>query len=146
MREKIRSSTTNNNRDRNKLGSASSSGGSANGGFYGRTDTNIRDKLSLESVDLGCATRTGGPLVFNSGTQEMTGPQIYVSIPFGSDPVFAMGMERVAPAPVDEQDNNGDAKTIPEMQSFEETSSSSSSSTTVTKSLLPKSATTTGTA
>ena len=47
-----------------------------------------------EYVTLGCATRSGGPLVFNAGADAMTGPQIYVNIGAGTEPEFAMAMKR----------------------------------------------------
>mmetsp|Transcript_10373 Transcript_10373/g.11488 ORF Transcript_10373/g.11488 Transcript_10373/m.11488 type:complete len:1125 (-) Transcript_10373:173-3547(-) len=62
------------------------------------SNKNNRESALLipESVTLGCATRVGGPLIFNVGSREMTGPQIYVNIGVGAiEPVFAVGMEAV---------------------------------------------------
>jgi hypothetical protein len=54
-----------------------------------------RDSSRNRERTLGCATRSGGPLIFNAGRDEITGPQIYVNIGAGTEPVFAMEMNLV---------------------------------------------------
>jgi len=106
LRSAVSSSSIDSNREDVKLGLASSGGGS--GSRDSLRDSRSRSSLSNtknkrdgelmieESVTLGCATRLGGPLIFNVGNRDMTGPQIYVNIGFGNiEPVFAVGMEAV---------------------------------------------------
>merc|ERR1712028_69527 len=53
----------------------------------------------MESVEIGCSTRTDGPLLFKPNRDiMMTGmntPQLYVTIGFGTEPVFSMGLENI---------------------------------------------------
>merc|ERR1712194_169164 len=73
------------------------------------SNKNNRESALLipESVTLGCATQSGGPLIFNVGSREMTGPQIYVNIGVGAiEPVFAVGMEAVPASLMDEAETN----------------------------------------
>merc|ERR1712238_518523 len=77
------------------------------------SNKNNRESALLipESVTLGCATQLGGPLIFNVGSREMTGPQIYVNIGVGAiEPVFAVGMEAVPASMLmdDEADETND--------------------------------------
>jgi hypothetical protein len=74
-------------RDSVKLGL--SSGGVGSGSSESRNrernslGTNNEESLK-EYVTLGCATRSGGPLFFNAGRDEITGPQIYVNTGAGT--------------------------------------------------------------
>merc|ERR1712238_359047 len=73
------------------------------------SNKNKRESALLihESVTWGCATRLGGPLIFNVGSRDMTGPQIYVNIGVGAtEPVFAVGMEAVPASMMDEAETN----------------------------------------
>merc|ERR1711865_454769 len=83
-------------RDRDSVKLGSSSGGVSESRYRERNSlgSNNEDRFLEEYVTLGCATRSGGPLVFNVGRDAMTGPQIYVNIGAGTQPEFAMGMKR----------------------------------------------------
>merc|ERR1712028_256095 len=97
-------------RDRNsdKIGSASSGGYATDSRTRNSDRTSIgRDSsreantyngnAMMESVEIGCSTRTDGPLLFKPNRDiMMTGmntPQLYVTIGFGTEPVFSMGLE-----------------------------------------------------
>merc|ERR1711865_498501 len=62
-----------------------------------REASNNNGNAMMESVEIGCSTRTDGPLFFKPNRDVMmTGmntPQLYVNIGFGTEPVFSMGME-----------------------------------------------------
>merc|ERR1712028_109420 len=62
-----------------------------------REASNNNGNAMMESVEIGCSTRTDGPLFFKPNRDiMMTGmntPQLYVNIGFGTEPVFSMGME-----------------------------------------------------
>merc|ERR1711865_456516 len=62
-----------------------------------REASNNNGNAMMESVEIGCSTRTDGPLLFKPNRDiMMTGihtPQLYVTIGFGTEPVFSMGME-----------------------------------------------------
>ena len=83
-------------RDRDSVKLGSSSGGVSESRYRERNSlgTNNDDRFLKEYVTLGCATRSGGPLVFNAGTDTMTSPQIFVNIGAGTEPEFAMAMKR----------------------------------------------------
>merc|ERR1711865_556472 len=99
-------------RDRNndKIGSASSGGYATDSRTRNSDRTSIgRDSsreantnngnAMMESVEIGCSTRTDGPLLFKPNRDiMMTGmntPQLYVTIGFGTEPVFSMGLENI---------------------------------------------------
>merc|ERR1712161_119378 len=112
----VSSSLIDSNREDVKLGQSLGRGESSRDSLRDSRDRsslssnkNKRESALLihESVTLGCATRLGGPLIFNVGSRDMTGPQIYVNIGVGAtEPVFAVGMEAVPASMMDEAETN----------------------------------------